>query len=149
MSGQEPARLVAERCVRCHNPEKKKGGVDLTPLTKTDFAAQRKLLRRVLEQIESRAMPPAEQPPLTDAERLAVVRWGRQGLAKSEPADPALRDPGPALVRRLNRTEYNRTLPLISSAWSSTSPARPGCPTTARPCLRQLRGGFQRLAGAD
>jgi hypothetical protein len=109
-SAQEPAKLVAERCVRCHNPQKKKGGVDLTPLTKPDFAAQRKLLRRVLKQIESRAMPPAEQPQLTDAEHMAVVRWGRQGLAKSEPADPALRDPGPALVRRLNRTEYNRTL---------------------------------------
>jgi cytochrome c553 len=109
-SAEEPAKLVAARCVRCHNPEKRKGGVDLTLLTKPDFAAQRKLLRRALEQIESRAMPPAEQPPLTDAERTAVVRWGRQGLAKSEPTDPALRDPGPALVRRLNRTEYNRTL---------------------------------------
>ena len=108
--GQEPTKLVADRCVRCHNPEKRKGGVDLTPLTKPDYAAQRKLLRRALEQIESRAMPPAEQPPLTDAERTAVVRWGRQGLAKSEPTDPSLRDPGPALVRRLNRTEYNRTL---------------------------------------
>jgi mono/diheme cytochrome c family protein len=107
---QEPARLVADRCVRCHNPEKKKGGVDLTPLTKADYAAQRKLLRRVLEQIETRAMPPAEQPALTDAERTALLRWGRQGMAKSEPADPALRDPGPALVRRLNRIEYNRTL---------------------------------------
>ena len=107
---QEPAKLVAERCLRCHNPEKKKGGVDLAPLTKADYAAQRKLLRRALEQIETHAMPPAEQPQLTDTERTAVLKWGRQGLAKSEPSDPSLRDPGPALVRRLNRTEYNRTL---------------------------------------
>ncbi len=103
--------LLKNHCVRCHNAKVKKGGVDLTGLAnEKDLPRQRKLIRRVLEQVESQSMPPAPEPALGERARDQVLRWATQALVLSEAKDPAERNPGSPLIRRLNRNEYNRTL---------------------------------------
>src|SRR5436853_5829180 len=105
-------KLLESTCSRCHNPQKKKGGVDLSPLqTEKDVAKHRKLIRKVIEQIETQSMPPQSEPPLVEVDRAAVVKWAKQAIVLSEPKDAALRNPGPAPLRRPNRYEYNRTSP--------------------------------------
>lgn len=52
-------------------------------------------------------MPPADADPLAAGERAALLDWMRETLALVDPAGP---DPGPALVRRLSRPEYERTI---------------------------------------
>jgi hypothetical protein len=104
-------KLLHNHCVRCHNPQKKKGGVDLTPLRDDqELGKQRKLVRRALEQIEKQSMPPPSEPNFTEVNRGRVIAWAKQALVLSEPKDPALRNPGPALIRRLNRYEYARSV---------------------------------------
>ena len=74
LSTQEPPNELPERharavrprleagCVRCHNPQKKKGGVDLASAKLDD----RRLWRRAVEQLESGTMPPEDEPKLAD-----------------------------------------------------------------------------------
>jgi len=97
--------LLAAHCIRCHGPEKPKASVNLAAFT-DERAVQRqpKLWRRVLKQLETRAMPPEEEKQPSDAERQRLAGWVKQALAVKKP------DPGPAVVRRLNRTQYERTI---------------------------------------
>ena len=102
--------VLEAHCFKCHNAEKHKGGVDFSGLTDESSATkQRKLWRAALAQVGAQQMPPEDAPPLPPAQRAQLLAWlGR--VAKVDCSDPANRDPGPALVRRLNRAEYNLTL---------------------------------------
>jgi hypothetical protein len=103
--------LLAERCIKCHGPEKPKGRVNLAALTDDKAALrQRKLLRKVIAQLEAKEMPPAKAPQLSDEQRELLLRWAQNAVRMVDCTNPAERDPGPALVRRLNRTEYERTI---------------------------------------
>src|SRR5688500_6105271 len=116
LSAQEPAadlpsrhvRVIRPRldasCVRCHNPQKKKGGVDLASAKLDD----RRLWRRAVEQLASGAMPPEDEPKLADADRAALLAGLREAAEFIAPRAP--QDPGPPVLRRLNRTEYANTL---------------------------------------
>src|SRR6478752_780256 len=51
--------LLEEHCFKCHNAEKHKGGIDLTPFENEGAVRKKyKLWRRVVEQLESAEMPP-------------------------------------------------------------------------------------------
>jgi len=67
----------------------------------------RRLWRKALAQIEAGEMPPADAKPLPEADRVTLVRWLK--AMEAQAASP-IRDPGPALTRRLSRPEYNRTI---------------------------------------
>ena len=58
--------------------------------------------------LESHAMPPDDQPELSDADRKTLVDWIEQTIyyvdCHSAP------DPGRVTIRRLNRAEYNNTV---------------------------------------
>src|SRR5262245_43304788 len=104
---KDVSKLLENNCLRCHSPQKKKGGVDLAPLAAgKDVEKHRKLLRRAIDQVEKQTMPPPAEPPLVAADRELFVKWGKAALVVSEPKDPTLRNPGPAVVRRLHRDEY-------------------------------------------
>jgi hypothetical protein len=103
--------LLAERCLKCHGAVKPRGRINLATWTDERAAIrQRKVLGKVIAQLEAKEMPPAAAPQMTDEQRERLLRWAKSAVQKTPGADVAQRDPGPALVRRLNRTEYERTI---------------------------------------
>lgn len=103
--------LVSAYCVSCHNATRHEGNLDFSRLS-TGAAAvrQRALWGRVAPRVRSREMPPpgAKQPQ--PAEREALLRWAERAAEYFDPNDPAGRDPGPTVLRRLTRAEYDLTV---------------------------------------
>lgn len=105
----EAQALLTAHCAKCHGDEKPKGKFALSTLAdEKSLIRQRKLWATVLSQIETGEMPPAKEPQPSPEERARLVQWLKQVAAGN--CDDSLRDPGPSAVRRLNRTEYNRTI---------------------------------------
>jgi cytochrome c553 len=103
--------LLAAHCSKCHGDEKPKGKFKLSALgDEKSLARQRKLWAKVLGQIESQDMPPPKEPPIAADRRDRLVRWLKQAANTIDCSDLTQRDPGPSAVRRLNRTEYDRTI---------------------------------------
>ena len=93
-------------CYRCHNPEKRKGEIELTRDEHPRLIAQnRKVWQTALEMIESREMPPKKEAQPKDEERARMVEFLKKTLGELECKDD--RDPGKPVVRRLNKTEYD------------------------------------------
>ena len=102
--------LLEEHCFKCHNAEKHKGGIDLTPFDSEGAVLKKyKLWRRVLEQLESAEMPP-DDDKFTPQHGTMLVAGVKQTLAMLDSGHPALLDPGPSLVRRLSHGEYNNAM---------------------------------------
>ena len=98
--------LLGAFCVRCHGKTKPRGGVDLASLSgEKALPQQYKLWQRVVAQVRAGEMPPARQPQPTQAQRNRLGGWLAHALRSADGTDP-----GPALARRLTRTEYERTL---------------------------------------
>ena len=103
--------LVEARCAKCHDEKKQKGGVDFSVFKDVNSSLKKhKIWRNALEQIQSREMPPDDEPALTDAERAKLTGTIGSMLALLDSNDPTTRDPGPPLLRRLTRVEYNLTI---------------------------------------
>ena len=101
--------LLEAHCFKCHGPDKQRGGVNLAAFTdEKAVQARSKLWRKVASQLDALAMPPAKAPQPTGAQRELLARWVRDALDAADCS--AERDPGPAVIRRLDRSEYNRTL---------------------------------------
>lgn len=104
--------LLRRYCTRCHRGDDPKGGVDLQSAVERDLAGVRddaRLWRRVETAVHDRSMPPrsARRQP-EDGEResfAAALRSLRRAAAEAGPPDP-----GVAVLRRLNRTQYVRTV---------------------------------------
>ena len=103
--------LIEARCAKCHDDKKQKGGVDFSVFKDVNTSLKKhKIWRNALEQIQSKEMPPDDEPALTDAERAKLAGTIGSMLALLDSNDPATRDPGPPLMRRLSRVEYNLTI---------------------------------------
>jgi len=105
--GKDLRDFVFERCMDCHDDATRKGEVSLESLgdSVTDATAIGWL--RALEQIERGTMPPPKKEQPTAGERHAAVLALESTLASFSESKP-VRDA--AVLRRLNRTEYRRTL---------------------------------------
>src|ERR1043165_2697545 len=105
---QQTQPLLEHYCVKCHNPDKKKGEVDLTlykdtPAVQQDF----KVWQKVLQQIEDEEMPPKDpQPSIKEREQL--VSYVRRALDGIDWA--AHRSIGRVTLARLTKEEYNHTM---------------------------------------
>lgn len=101
--------VLKEFCADCHNADKKKGDLDMSPmLAKPDFAGDHDAWEKTADLLLNREMPPEKKPQPTDAARTKVVEWIEgelQKLAASEPPNP-----GRVTIRRLNKEEYRRTI---------------------------------------
>ncbi len=96
--------LFEKNCLSCHSGEKPAAGMDLGDFaTAADVAANPKKFDKVIQNIRSQVMPPAEggNPSLADREQM--VQWLTRALATQE----KLINP---TIRRLNRTEYNHVI---------------------------------------
>jgi hypothetical protein len=105
---QQAQPLLEHYCVKCHNPDKKKGEVDLT-LYKDTTAVQQdfKVWQKVLQQIEDEEMPPKDPQP-TVAEREKLVSYVRRALDGIDWS--AHRSVGRVTLARLTKEEYNHTM---------------------------------------
>ena len=103
--------LIEARCFKCHSEKKQKGGVDFSVFNDTNSALKKhKIWRAALDQIQTKDMPPEDEPPMNDAERAKLGGAIRSMLAQLDSTDPATRDPGPPLLRRMTRLEFNLTI---------------------------------------
>lgn len=102
--------LLTTYCAKCHGATKPKQGVNLTKFT--DVASihrDSKLWRKVLAQLNERAMPPDDKPQPTGMQRAMLIEWIQHTLNNPDPTAFA-KDPGRVTMRRLNRFEYNNTV---------------------------------------
>lgn len=98
-------------CYHCHGPRTSEAGVSFSKYQDIKgVLVDRKVWRKTLAQLDQRAMPPDGEPQPSDEERAQLTAWTRAALTSGESTDPKRRNPGPALIRRLNRTEFNYTL---------------------------------------
>jgi hypothetical protein len=97
-------KAVADRyCVSCHNDRLKTGGLSLQQVDFSDIPAHAEPLEKALRKIMVGAMPPLGAPK---PERATLTAWTAGVSSALDKAADAKADPGRAILRRLNRTEY-------------------------------------------
>lgn len=103
--------ILQTHCAKCHGKEEQSANVNFAALGDDKAAArQRKLWRKGTAQLEAGAMPPLDEPQLKPADKEKLLGWMKHAIETIDCNDPANRDPGPTLVRRLTLSEYNRTV---------------------------------------
>jgi hypothetical protein len=102
--------FVESNCLACHDQATRKGDLDLSAYRTTEsIARDLDQWEAVLEQVESRAMPPAKakRHPKPE-ERQAIAEWIR--AFRKQEATRNAGDPGPVSSRRLSNAEYDDTI---------------------------------------
>ena len=98
-------RAVLDRyCVDCHNTQLRTANLALDTVTLDPIAADADVWEKVLQRLETRAMPPPgrrarPEPAIYEA----FASWLESALDRAAAEAP---DPGRPAVHRLNRTEY-------------------------------------------
>lgn len=101
--------LTARLCVGCHGPDATEGDVRLDTIDADVVRGKDTALwEDVLRRIETREMPPKDEPQPTEVERTTIVRWIRGELRKHVTVQRGV--PGRVVLRRLSRDEYRNTL---------------------------------------
>jgi len=105
----ETQQFLKTHCIRCHQGERPKGKLDLAQYqTVKSMTADPKRWSRIIARVQAGEMPPLGSEPPQQADREQFVALSRQTLyAALSEAGPK---PGPAPLRRLNRTEYGATI---------------------------------------
>ena len=102
--------LLETHCVECHGADKQKGDIRLDTLS-TDFLNDRRaaeIWHDASDQIKLGEMPPEDEKPLTSKERKLITEWVDLNLKN---ALQKIKGEGTeAVIRRLNRTEYQYTM---------------------------------------
>lgn len=102
--------VLESRCVGCHGPDKQESGIRIDGLS-TDLTGDRAAAETwhgILNVLKSGEMPPEDQPALSAAERQTLTSWVSAAVQQ---AIEAGRDTsGRAVLRRLNRVEYQNTM---------------------------------------
>ena len=109
--------LLNTYCIDCHNADKQKGDLDLSPFTSTEKAASDKeVWSNVAERLQGNEMPPPKSKQPTDAERVKLMTWIRSFAPTEIDCSDAAREKamnqvhGGVMSRRMNRAEYNHTV---------------------------------------
>ncbi len=105
----DPAAFLKAYCLKCHDGEKPKGGVRLARVPPAQaVAADPKTWDAVLARVRDGEMPPrgSDAPPPDQRDRFVV--WVRETLSAAVCGGGT--KPGPAPLRRLNRTQYAATV---------------------------------------
>ena len=102
----EVSPFISTYCLRCHNDKRPNGDVTFQNLLKNpDGLAFQNLWKRASSQIATHQMPPVgEDKQPGEKERKVVIDWVA-GMKNLVP-----KDPGPFVIRRLNKREYGNTL---------------------------------------
>src|SRR5262245_47196067 len=109
--------IVEKHCYECHNPDKKKGDLNLVAFSEYNQVLESKeTWQLVLERVQAFEMPPEGKPELGFNKHQKLMKWLR-ALPKPEKPDcdqiasdrTANFYKGYVMSRRLNREEYNNT----------------------------------------
>jgi hypothetical protein len=105
----EATAFLESYCLKCHGAEKPKGRLDLTKFQAAEsLKAEPKRWGKIIARVHAAEMPPAGNPAPSPQEReqfTAVIKPALYAaLCEVGPT------PGPAPLRRLNRTEYGATI---------------------------------------
>jgi hypothetical protein len=115
----EHEAFVAEYCADCHNPIDLAGELDLAKLDLAALDANRDTFEQFVRKLDIGMMPPAEATSPHDDLRAAIVT---SLVTRLDALDAGRPDPGPSLVRRLNRAEYaNAVRDLLALEIDATS----------------------------
>jgi mono/diheme cytochrome c family protein len=100
--------ILAKHCQGCHGPEKPKGDFRLDKLA-ADFAdpSSRERWQALLKRVKDGEMPPKNKPRPSEKEIQALSEWIEAGVRAAVARRAA---EGRAVLRRLNRTEYENTV---------------------------------------
>ena len=100
--------LVQTYCHDCHGDGLNKGELAIDRYdTIAEMQQHREVWKRIRDHIRHRLMPPPDEDQPNDAERAKLLAWIDDTIFWFDPNKP---DPGRAVWRRLNRTEYNNTI---------------------------------------
>lgn len=97
--------LLIEYCYDCHGDGSNKGQVALDELSADPKDAE--TWHRVLKNVRANLMPPHDKPQPKPEEIALLSQWVKHDALGIDPQKP---DPGPPVLRRLNRTEYQNTI---------------------------------------
>ncbi len=102
--------ILTAQCTQCHGTEKQKAKISFAgPRGADKLATEKDLWFRVLEQVESHAMPPDdEKKQPSDKERVALAAWIRGEYTELLIAKQ--RKDGRSRLRHLSRSEYANTI---------------------------------------
>jgi hypothetical protein len=98
--------LLRTHCLRCHNADKAESGVRLDLLTGQPAERDLRLLKSVHQQIGSGAMPPEDEPSLSDGARVQLQQWIDGVLLEAARRPPEKN----GAIRRLTVAQYRNTL---------------------------------------
>jgi len=107
---KEVLPVLRGHCFRCHGPEKQEGRFRLDNLS-TDVVSHRAAAEQwseVRNVLNAGRMPPEGQKPLSARQRQTVIRWLDATIQKAVEARRSTS--GRAVLRRLNRVEYQNTM---------------------------------------
>jgi hypothetical protein len=100
--------LLQKHCLRCHGAEKSKGDVNLAKFAdEGSLRSDPDLWLRVIDALVERTMPPSSDragPGVDDRQHAA------DSIKAILDAVEGVRDPGPSLIQRLTRRQYNNTI---------------------------------------
>ncbi len=100
--------FLAKHCFACHT-DKKRGGVRLDQFQdERALAKGTPTIEKMEDVLRNRAMPPKKRPQPKDGEIEPVLAWADAFLARIDLQTPAAANR--AVIRRLNRAEYNNTV---------------------------------------
>lgn len=103
--------LLKQYCVNCHGKDEQNAGVDFSKFAnEREAARQRKLWRKAIAQVDAGLMPPRDADLPTEEDRKRLLQWMQHSVETIDNSDPANRDPGPLVIRRLTLAEYNNTV---------------------------------------
>lgn len=99
--------LLSQKCFECHNVNMPKAGVNLDNYReKARVVKDGAFWLKVLDQIESRAMPPKTKPALSEDDYRLLVD-GINSILQNSLKEHV---PGQVVIRRLSHTEYQYTI---------------------------------------
>ena len=99
--------LLTQKCARCHGEGKSNADVSFHKMSSAnELLEDPELLQRILQAIDSNAMPPDGEPPLDENTRTEVLTTLKSMLRAATREKTASISP----VRRLNRFQYNNSV---------------------------------------
>ncbi|MBI3464275.1 MAG: DUF1592 domain-containing protein [Planctomycetes bacterium] len=109
MSPADALGFLRTYCLECHQGKEAESKLDLARFDSAEkIAAEAAVWNKVLRRVRDGEMPPEDAESPARSEREAFVAWISRTLHEAACSDGV--SPGPAPLRRLNRTEYAATL---------------------------------------
>ncbi|HVJ31434.1 MAG TPA: DUF1592 domain-containing protein [Gammaproteobacteria bacterium] len=102
-SPAEQQALISRYCLDCHSAAERSGDLSLERVDLAHVGKNPEIWEAVVRKLRVAMMPPADAPQPDALERAELVSWLERRLDRAAAESP---EPGPSLIRRLNRAEY-------------------------------------------